>query len=274
LDFKKYILQPNTSTIPLIFNLRDNLSNHWKIFDLPNHAILELLPGKKSMAMVDCQHRLGELNDIDVSLSFMCFIGLELRAEIAMFSIINSKAKGLSTSLIDFHETKLLFDVQVEAPHLFLARKLNEDFNSPWFRMIRYGGESTSGSKRRTSLRMMQKTIQKFIKQTNLSATPLEDIYQLLFNYWESVRQLFPEEWNDHRHNLICKGIGLYSLTMLLINIVNIEKHSNYSVEFFQSKLKPLKNKINWHSDGMFAEAGGHKGAIAVYEKLKKSIKI
>ena len=59
---------------------------------------------------MDCQHRLGALGDSDVSLAFMSYIGLSLREEMALFTIINSKAKGLSSSLTDFHESNLIND--------------------------------------------------------------------------------------------------------------------------------------------------------------------
>ena len=74
----------------------------------------------------------------------------------ALFNVINSKAKGLSSSLTDYHQTRLMNDLAQEAPHLLLAKRLNEDNNSPWYKMIRCGGESTSGLMRRTSFRMMQ----------------------------------------------------------------------------------------------------------------------
>ena len=51
------------------------------------------------MAQVDCQHRLGHLSDLPIMLPFMCFIGLTEREEMEVFNVINSKAKGLSTSL-------------------------------------------------------------------------------------------------------------------------------------------------------------------------------
>ena len=63
----------------------------------------------------------------------------------ALFNIINSRAKGLSSSLTDYHESNLLSDLAKEAPHLFIARRLNEDPDLPWYRLIRYGGERTSG---------------------------------------------------------------------------------------------------------------------------------
>jgi hypothetical protein len=44
----------------------------------------------------------------------MTFVGLSEREELEIFSVINSKAKGLSGSLLDYHASRLSNDVRVE----------------------------------------------------------------------------------------------------------------------------------------------------------------
>jgi DGQHR domain-containing protein len=203
----------------------------------------------------------------------MSFIGLDLRAEMAQFVIINSKAKGLSSSLTDYHDSNLISDLATEAPHLFIARKLNEDPGSPWFKLIRYGGETTSGLKRRTSFRMMQKAISRFLFQTKgINLGKIDDIYAIVRDYWKAVQIVFQKEWSDHRHHLITKGVGLHSLTRLLADLITIGKHENYSVIFFKNRLVPLKGKIDWSSKGMFAHAGGQKGVQEVHLALRRAL--
>ena len=276
LDFKKYITQLRSSTIPLVFNLRTENQNGWKIIDDGNsHASLHLDKNIHSLAQVDCQHRLGELYDQDISLAFMTFIGLDLRSEMAMFSVINSKARGLCSSLTDYHESNLLDDIRNEAPHLFIARKLNEDPGSPWYKLIRYGGETTSGIKRRTSLRMMQKSIDRFLKRViNIDLGTIEDKYGIVVTYWNAVRKVFPDEWRNYRSHLITKGLGLYSLMLLLSDIINNVPLELISEDYFVEKLLPLKNSIDWNSKGMFSEVGGQKGATEVYKKLKELLSL
>ena len=273
-NFRQYILQPGTSTIPLTFNLREELSDNWQIVRQKNgRATLCLTRSSRCLARVDCQHRLGELSDSEIPLAYMSFIGLALREEMALFNVINSRAKGLSSSLTDYHESQLLNDLATEAPHLYIARRLNEDPESPWYRMIRYGGETTSGLKRRTSLRMMQKTVQRFLKQTNeLALGNIDDKYEVVARYWRAVARVFPDEWRDHRHHLLTKGIGLYSLMYLLADIVQQYGGRCPSEDEFASELLPLKTCIDWASKGMFADAGGQKGAIEVYGVLKRGM--
>ena len=66
----------------------------------------------------------------------MCFVGLTEREEMEVFNVINSKAKGLSTSLLDFHEATLATDLASERPELFIALQLNNNGESPWYRQL------------------------------------------------------------------------------------------------------------------------------------------
>ena len=93
------------------------------------------------MAQVDCQHRLGHLGDLPIPLPFMCFIGLTEREEMEVFSVINGKAKGLSTSLLDYHAAQLAESLAQERPELFIALQLNSIEGSPWFRQLNLGGK-------------------------------------------------------------------------------------------------------------------------------------
>ena len=227
------------------------------------------------MAQVDCQHRIGELADIDISLAFMTFIGLNLRSEMSLFNIINSRAKGLSSSLTDYHETRLLNDLASAAPQLFIARRLNEDPESPWHGLVRYGGESSSGLMRPTSLRMLQTSIRRFLKQSGAIALgDLESQYAVLVNFWRAVKATFPAAWSDHRHHLLTKGVGLYSLMGLLVSLVSERNELGLSEEWFRSRIAPLTCTIDWSNKGMFAGAGGKKGAENVREQLLKAAKL
>ena len=270
-DFRAYINRPEASTVPLVFNLRSDQSAHWTITQLNDGLVtLAIRQDARCLAQVDCQHRLGELGDSDIPLAFMTFVNLDLRSEMAMFYVINSKAKGLSSSLTDYHESNLVDDIRREAPHLFIARLLNEDPESPWFQMIRYGGERTSGIKRRASLRMMQKSVMRFLRIINDDgSTDIETLYGVVCSYWKAIKDLFPEEWADHRHHLLTKGLGLYSLMMLLGEIAKDTDCEKMSEAWFSRQLSPLRAHMDWSTHGDFAGVGGQKGVQLVFEKLK-----
>lgn len=275
LDFKRYISHPDSSTVPLTFNLRVELKEFWSVSAMNGQATLRLKKDTRCLAQVDCQHRLGELKDEGVSLAFMAFIGLDLRNEMAMFTIINSKSRGLSSSLTDYHRSNLLDDLVADAPELFIARRLNEDPRSPWFRLIRYGGESTSGLKRRTSLRMMQKAIHRLIHQTRfLEMNSPSDLLNLLVDYWDAVAKVFANEWGDPRHSLVTKGVGLYALTQLLGTIISKFEGQQMNKDFFVRLLMPLATQIDWGAHGSFAGSGGQKGAAEAHAALRKVLSL
>ena len=59
LDFRKYIQAPNSTTIPLTFNLRPDKAEQWNIKEQQYTAVLQIETGAKVFSQVDCQHRLG-----------------------------------------------------------------------------------------------------------------------------------------------------------------------------------------------------------------------
>lgn len=271
LDFKRYIAGSGASTIPLTFNLRKDLQDEWQIIANKTGAELRIARGARCMAQVDCQHRLGELHDSAVQLAFMAFVGLDLRGEMAMFTIINSKAKGLASSLTDFHTSNLVEDIVRDAPHLYLARELNEDAGSPWFRRVRYGGETSSGMRRTTSLRMMQSAIRRLLAQINsMPGYTVRGTYALLLAYWRAVGQVFPTEWESPRSYLLTKGVGLHAMTELLGSIVTHMNRIDLRAEDCVKALLPLKRDIDWGPSGTFSNAGGRKGAKQAHETLRR----
>src|SRR4029077_16288413 len=122
LHFRRYVQTAGATTIPLTLNARPSEGDGWRIIGTGAGARLEIDPAApRVLTQVDCQHRLGHLDDLDLHLPFMCFLGLTAREEMEVFRIINSKAKGLSTSLLDFHDAQLATDLCQERPELFIA---------------------------------------------------------------------------------------------------------------------------------------------------------
>ena len=63
-----------------------------------------------------------------------------VREEMEVFNTINGKAKGLSTSLLDFHAATLAENLAVERPELFVALHLHNEPTSPWYQQLDLGG--------------------------------------------------------------------------------------------------------------------------------------
>lgn len=264
LDFRRYIQEPGSTTIPLTFNLRPQDDDSWALKDLSKHqALLTIREGAgKVMAQVDCQHRLGYLTDVDLSLPFMCFVGLSIREEMEIFGIINSKAKGLSNSLLDYHEASLAADLGVERPELFIALQLNTNSDSPWFRQLDLGGNTTSGLTRRASLRTMQKAIKRFLSQSKIlkSESP-ETAAEVIIAFWSALAVVLKEEWNSPRSFLINKGVGVYALMTIASDLYAENAGRACDKRYFTTKLSEFLNDIDWSRNGPLNGLGGGGGA-------------
>jgi len=273
LDFRKYIQQENSATIPLTFNLRPRPDGVWKIQETTGPtAMLEIKEGTgKVLTQVDCQHRLGYLNDVNINLPFMCFIGLTEREEMEVFNVINSKAKGLSTSLLDFHDATLATDLANERPELFIALHLNNNSESPWYRQLDLGGTSTSGLMRRASLRTMQKAIKKFLGQTKVlrGHTP-EAAAQIVLDFWSAVAVVLREAWDSPRHHLINKGVGVYALMVVAADLFTENAGRGCDKRYFVTKLAEFLTDLDWSSRGPLKGFGGEGGVTSVVALIRE----
>jgi len=272
LDFRKYIQLDQSSTIPLTFNVRQRLDDAWRLERAtPPHARLVIAAGAgRILTQVDCQHRLGHLNDLSLALPFMCYLGLTEREEMEVFNVINSKAKGLSTSLLDFHDATLAGDLAFERPELFIALHLNNELQSPWYRQLNLGGHTTSGLTRRASLRTMQKAIKRFLKQTKILSKRRPDfVAQIVLDFWAAVALLLRDGWDNPRRTLLCKGVGVYALMGIAGDLVNEAGSATIDKRYFSNKLADFILDVDWSTAGPFSGLGGEAGVKAALGVLR-----
>jgi DGQHR domain-containing protein len=274
LEFRRYIQKPGSATISLTFNLRPSATNAWQVKSSGGGlALLSLsTSGGPLLAQVDCQHRLGHLADLDVSLPFMTFVGLTVEEEMRIFSIINGKAKGLSSSLLDLHEAKMSQDLAQTKPELFIALRLNDDSASPWFQRLDLGGNNTVGLHRYASLRTMQKAIKRFLRESNaLKTVDAQNTANVVIAFWQAVSELLKREWSEPRKHLLTKGIGVYSLMSLAGDLVSDAGRRNLDCDrnYFISALSDFIFDIDWSSHGPLRGFGGTLGADQALEHIR-----
>jgi DNA sulfur modification protein DndB len=277
LDFRRYIQTPQSSTIPLTFNLRPRSDSAWTLVEHTSpQATLEIAASAgRVLSQVDCQHRLGHLNDLAIPLPFMCYLGLSEKEEMEVFSVINSKAKGLSTSLLDFHEAQLVTDLAKEKPELFIALNLNDDNRSPWYKQLDLGGKSTSGMARRASLRTMQKAVKRFLQQTKITRTrSVEVAAQIVLDFWSAISVVLRDEWANPRRHFITKGIGVYALMGTAADLY-LERTDGQACDkrYFVNALSDFAREIDWSNNGPLRGLGGESGAQSALELIRQERK-
>jgi DGQHR domain-containing protein len=192
----------------------------------------------------------------------MCFIGLSAREEMEVFNIINSKAKGLSPSLLDFHDAQLADDLAGERPELFIALFLRNEPRSPWFQQLDLGGERTSGMTRRASLRTVQKAVKAFLARTQLARTQrIEAVSQTVLNFWSAVADTLPAQWSEPRKHFLTKGIGVYALMELAADFCCEAKGQEVlSKRHFTALLGDFATQFDWSTTGPLRGLGGESG--------------
>lgn len=273
LDFRRYIKKDSSSTIPLTFNLRPG--HECRIIELGERLARLEIPESagKILAQVDCQHRLGHLGDLDVELPFMCFIGLSPREEMEIFNVINSKAKGLSTSLLDFHDAQLSLDLATDRPELFIALFLRNDVQSPWHRELDLGGASSSGMNRRASLRTLQKAIKRFLTKTKIARTKsIEVAAQTVLDFWAAVAIALSDQWSKPRKHLVTKGIGVYALMDLAADLYNEAQAGQVcDKRYFAAALADFAGEFDWSTEGPLKGLGGEGGVKTAVDLVREA---
>jgi DGQHR domain-containing protein len=271
LDFRRYIRQPESTTIPLTFNLRPRDDHGWRLVD-GGHGNVRLeieADAGPVMAQVDCQHRLGHLADIDSELPFMCFVGLSVEEEMAVFTVINRKAKGLSRSLLDFHDARLCDDLANDRPELFIALCLSNDPASPWCGQLDVGGNKVSGMTRKASLRTLQKAIRRFLNRSAiLKERSVEEAARVVLDFWLAVSVAMHDDWARPRGSLLAKGVGVYALMEIAADMWR-ESGVGLTRDRMVEQLSDLASDVDWSSDGPFKGLGGEAGASEAAAHLR-----
>lgn len=271
LDFRRYIREPGSTTIPLTFNLRPRDDGAWRLIELANGLLrMEIDPAAGPvMAQVDCQHRIGHLADLDIELPFMCFVGLSIEEEMAVFTVINRKAKGLSRSLLDFHDARLCEDLANDRPELFIALCLSNDPVSPWCGQLDVGGNKVSGMTRKASLRTLQKAVRRFLNRSAiLKQRTAEEAARVVLDFWVAVSIAMRDDWARPRGSLLAKGVGVYALMDIAADMWR-ESGCALTRDLMIAHLSDLAADVDWSSGGPFKGLGGEGGVAAAVALLR-----
>ena len=268
LDFRNYIQQPGSATIPLTFNLRPTEDGAWRLDTRDGQLYLDIRVGAKPLAQVDCQHRLGHILALDIELPFMSFVELTEKEEIKIFSVINSKAKGLSPSLLDFHDARLCGDLGSARPELYIALFLRNDSTSPWDGQLDLGG--TSGTARRATLNTMQKAVRHFLKRSQILEThTIDEAAKVVREFWMAIRVVLSNEWNNPRKHLLCKAVGVHALMEIAADMVKEAGPSKCDQKYFAAALNEFAPQFDWSSKGALKGYGGLGGVAEAANKIR-----
>lgn len=243
--------------------------------DKPTEGEL-VIPRKEKIAQViDGQHRLYglEKTDKNIPLIVVGFEGLSVTQQAKIFLTINSKQKGINTSLVYdlFGITRSGENVELIA--IDISKSLNSDEDSPFKDMVKLT-DARKKDKETLSLAAFVVSMKKILKNKDIAFSNLDSHQQiiLLKNYFQCVRQMFMPQWGT-RGYILTKTLGFSALMKVFPKVhlrcvlrqdllgANIESQIEGWKDFdFSSK--------EW--EGVSGEAGATKLASILESKLKQ----
>lgn len=255
---------------------------------IPNSILLNLEPGAafdqkkgtlripdepKAAWIIDGQHRVYGLKQgtTRFDLVVTAFLGLEIESQAKQFKTINSKQKGVPTSLLYD-----LLDLTKDGTYLQqrgheLAVRLNEDPESPWFGQIDLTG---SGSGLITQTRVVSALESLISDRGALFQYSEEEQYGILRNYFTAIKLLLSSDWGNKR-SVLTKALTFSAFLILLPQVLTltIQRFQDFTVNSVKEVIEPIKT-YNFSADvhkGWAGHPGENRLAGALADYLKKA---
>jgi len=265
---------------------------------LPNSILVNLDIGKYSYSakektltlktgtlgfIIDGQHRVWGANEAtaDIDLPVVATAGLENVDQAKLFVKINQTQKGVPASLyldlLDLTDGAIEdFDdesVPANRRAVEIAKRLNEDEESPLFETIRTTGDSGRG----VSLSEFVNQAKEYVdpKSGKLLNYGFEQQLAIFKIYFKAVKAVFLEQWEDEK-SLILKTVGFGGLMRAFYEIFQLASQSAKSFST-ENTIKLLALIKDFKFDSATLPGGGIKAqdnaAKVIVASIKKELK-
>ena len=227
--------------------------------------------------IVDGQQRAAAIRDANIN-RFPVFVTAFITDSVAeqreQFILVNSTKplpKGLIYELLPCTDVQLSTTLQRKRFPACLAERLNFDSRSPLHRAIQTPTNPLSDSRSGPTKKGPKPSqLQGFIKDNSVlrmlenslndgalyrfkrgdGEVDIDGMLELLFNFWEAVRTIFPESWNlPPAKSRLTHGVGIMSMGHLMDAITDhFRSCGTPTMEQFAGDLAPLKPLCSWTS--------------------------
>ncbi len=156
-----------------------------------------------------------------------CFLTLEdLDTELELFRDINDNQMGMNTSHLQNITARLLGDkaLKVQNPALYIVQRLLKDKTSPLCGMVHEGGKVRKGATLAgLTIANLTSAVRDMLgRSAKLAQFPDADAqYNVIKNYWIALKNWLPEAWKRPRDYMIFKGVGLYAISYVGIEVID-----------------------------------------------------
>jgi DGQHR domain-containing protein len=238
----KYVSTVQPAFYPeLILNVRDSSYFTFAEMHHARGARFGLLKFKRDprkgesivVSRLDGNHRLWFADGHDKGLAAVnrtvsfCMLAIEdLEKELELFRDINDNQMGMNTSHLQNIAARLMGDklLKLKEPALYIVQKLMKDKKSPLFGRVFEGGKVQKGATLSglTVANLTSAVKDMLSRSSKLGQFPDADAqYKVIKNYWEAVKMWLPKAWSRPRDYVIFKGVGLYAISYVGIELID-----------------------------------------------------
>ncbi|TKI54812.1 DGQHR domain-containing protein [Brevibacillus antibioticus] len=245
-----------------------NAASKWEFvcYDRARPAYGRLIcKGKASL--MDGQHRLGGIKryiqetNSDLNIPFLSFHYLDEDEEIRLFDTINTKAKGIGSSLSKY--------LRRDSDELsWVATQLLIQSGSPFHNNGSILGKRNKS--RHITLQNLYRTLSLLFKNQKLSVFTKEEKLSLATFYFSTMKELFPSEWMDYKGQRLTHIVCLDALSIagsqVLVTCIQ-EPRKQVDLTSAARHIKKLKG-IEWSSEGPLKYVKGLSGSRTLASEL------
>jgi len=264
-DFALYLSKGDDALFtPVLLNACSNWEFTSYDRQRPNFGRL-FCKGKASL--MDGQHRLGGIKrytqetNAEIMVPFLAFHALDEDEEIQLFDTINTKAKGIGSSL-----SKYLRRDKDELS--WVATELLVRRESPFYNIGSIIGRRVKG--RHITLQNLYRTLHFLFKKDDMVLLPKEEKLNIALHYYTSIKETFSYEWLDYSGHRITHIVCLDALSiaagMVLEQFFSLEKKKK-DYNALSKSVQSLKS-VDWSSDGHLRYLKGLSGSRSLATEL------
>lgn len=235
-----------------------------------------------SISRVDGNHRLYYAGGnfpgfprIIKEVSFCLAYKLNLEEEITLFRDINDNQRRMNTSHLDNIEARLTpIEIQKrEDPALYIARKLDQDKESPLYERVYEGGKKPGFFS--IPLRALKTGIEYMLSQPGkLTELPDVDVqYVVIRNYFSAVKQWQPEAWKEPLKYLVLRGTGLWAICFIGATVVDKSLAAGKFSPPDMLNILQSGPTWDWSKSGDFSGYSGRGGATKIRDMVVRDFK-
>lgn len=220
-------------------------------FDDNNYSFGELNINNNDLWVIDGQHRIESLRmgimrnkdfeDYPVIVSILELP--DVFDEMLLFYLVNKRQKNVPTDLAQRHLQEMLwkkgsswlYDLEgAKGVRTALAIEivdiLNSEPSSPWLGRIQIFGES----KDETHIikdKLLTTSISPLLKEKLFQGMPVNDLADLLIDYWNAVHRIYPECFDEPKAYTLLENPGVPVLSRLFVLVYSLCIRENHVTE-------------------------------------------